>query len=320
MMMNNLLTNNSLLLIDVGASGGIHSRWPKFTSCYKAVLFEPDPREAKILKSKNKENITVIESALSDSEKTIDFHLCKKQQNSSMYLPNFEFINKFPDSERFEVLRSIKMEADSLDSQLKKNNIEDTDFIKLDTQGSELSILQGGVNTLKNVIGVEIEVEFVELYKKQPLFNEIDTFMKKNGFQLYDLRRYFWRTNEEDNYYGNMKGQLVIGEALYFRPPEQVISVKGFAKEKIIRAIFIYLVYGYPGLSKELLNAGSKTKLLPIETCDKILSIILSYRKSGFKLIDFKGKGRVLRMAHKIANIFAPNNNWYCGTDESIGN
>jgi FkbM family methyltransferase len=320
MMMNNLLTNNPLLLIDVGASGGVHPRWPKFTSCYKALLFEPDPREAIILKSRNKENLTVIESALSDSEKTIDFHLCKKQQVSSIYLPNFELVNKFPDPERYEVLRSIKMKADSLDNQLQKNNIKDTDFIKLDTQGSELSILQGGVNTLKNVIGVEIEVEFIELYQKQPMFCEVDSFMRNNGFQLFDLRRYYWRTKEEDNYYGNQKGQLVFGEALYFKPPEEVISAERITSEKVVRAIFIYLVYGYPGLSKDLLKAGSRTKILPKETCDTIYSIILNFRKSGFKIPDFKGKGRVLRMAHKIAEVFAPNNNWYCGTDESIGN
>ena len=319
-MVNNFLTNNPLLLIDVGASGGVHSRWPKFTPCYKALLFEPDPREAKILKSRNKENLTVIESALSDSEQTIDFHLCKKQQVSSIYLPNFELINKFPEPERFEVLRSIKMKADSLDNQLQKNNIEDTDFIKLDTQGSELSILRGGVNTLENVIGVEIEVEFIELYQKQPLFCEVDNFMKSNGFQLYDLRRYFWRTKEEDNYYGNQKGQLIFGEALYFKPPEKVLSMKGITREKVIRAIFIYLVYGYPGLSKDLLDAGSRKNLLPKETCDTIFSIIMDFRKSGFKLPDFKGKGKILSMAHKIADVFAPNNSWYCGTDESIGN
>ena len=39
---NNLLLNNPLWIVDVGASGGIHPRWRNLTSCLKCILFEPD--------------------------------------------------------------------------------------------------------------------------------------------------------------------------------------------------------------------------------------------------------------------------------------
>ena len=42
----------------------------------------------------------------------------------------------------------MRVETVTLDNQLQGNSIEDVDFLKIDTQGSELSILQGAKETL----------------------------------------------------------------------------------------------------------------------------------------------------------------------------
>jgi hypothetical protein len=55
MILNNLLANNPLWLVDIGASGGIDPRWKNFTSSLKAILFEPDTREYERLKSERDE-------------------------------------------------------------------------------------------------------------------------------------------------------------------------------------------------------------------------------------------------------------------------
>ena len=49
--------------------------------------------------------------------------------------------------------------------------------MKIDTQGHELPILKGSVDYLYNAIGLEIEVEFAQLYRNQPLFNQVDTLV-----------------------------------------------------------------------------------------------------------------------------------------------
>ena len=74
---------------------------------------------------------------------------------------------------------------------MRKNGIQEVDFIKIDTQGSELSILKGSTDSLKNAIGLEIEVEFVDIYENQPLFNEVDSFVRKMDFELLQLTTYF---------------------------------------------------------------------------------------------------------------------------------
>ena len=47
---NPLLSNNPLYIVDVGARDGMHSRWNKFTSSYKGILFEPDPNKKSFCK------------------------------------------------------------------------------------------------------------------------------------------------------------------------------------------------------------------------------------------------------------------------------
>ncbi len=313
---NDLLMKNPLWIVDVGASGGIDNRWKKFTSCFVAVLFEPDPREYEILKPNGDKNWIIINSALSDSIKEIDFHLCKKQQVSSVYLPNFDFLNKFPDAERHEVIRTIKIWTDTLDNQLKKNNIPEIDFIKIDAQGYELPILRGSINTLEKVICLELEVEFAALYRDQHLFNEVDNFVRGMNFELFDIKRYFWRRNNSKDF-GNRKGQIVFGDALYFKSPEQILLMNDLTQEKIIRSICVYLAYGYPDLAQTLFNSAYSKGILSRESHNSIALIIL-YFKDRNPIPAFKGKGRLKGLFQKISNIFSDKGPYT--SDEELGN
>lgn len=317
MVKNDLLSNNPLWVVDVGASGGIAPRWAQFTPFYKGVLFEPDPREYDVLNRKSGDNLIVINSALSDSVNTVDFNLCRKQQVSSVYLPNFDFLRKFPDSERFEVIKTIKIQTDTLDNQLRKNGIAEIDFIKIDTQGYELPILKGSIDYLDNVIGLELEVEFAKLYKNQPLFNEVDSFVREKGFELFDIKRYFWKRKEGIGT-GNQKGQLVFGDALYFKSPEQVLLMDNITQEKIIRSICTYLVYGYLDLAQTLFNKAYDKGLMSKGVHDNFV-LLLSKHKKRNPIPNFRGKGRIHGLLEKIANIFSYSG-WYSGTDKSVGN
>ena len=313
--MDKLLNNNHLVIVDVGASGGIHPRWSKTTEFYKGILFEPDPREFDVLKKNSDNNLIVINSALSDSNKEIEFHLCKKQEVSSVYPPNFNFLNKFADSERFNVEKIIHLNADTLDNQLKKEGIDEVDFIKIDTQGYALSILKGCSSCLENVVGLEVEVEFEPVYIGQPLFNEVDNYVKENGFILVDLKRYYWKRKNNKNT-GNRKGQIIFGDALYFKSPEQILSSSNISQEKIIRTIYVYLSYGYVDLSQVLLN-NSKNELEE-RVYILLLSLLKKYEKE--KVIS---SNRVTRkfgfIFHKLSMLLEQGND-YSGTDRDLGN
>ena len=165
------------------------------------------------------------------------------------------------------------MKTDTLSNQLKLNNISEVDFIKIDVQGYGLSVLKGSIEYLSNTIGLEIEVEFLEIYKNQPLFNKVDSFIQKHHFQLYDIKRYFWKRNDYEGT-GTQRGQLVMGDALYLKNPEQIMKIPNINTNKIIRSICIYLCYGYIDLAETLLNNANEKRLTTNEIHEKIRYII----------------------------------------------
>ena len=56
-------------------------------------------------------------------------------------------------------------------------------LVKIDVQGYELHVLAGGEDTIRQADIIIIEVSFYELYKGQPLFNDIYEYFNKIGFR-----------------------------------------------------------------------------------------------------------------------------------------
>lgn len=319
--MNNkgILRDKPIYIVDVGASGGLHSRWPKIAdSNFKAVLFEPDPREYDRLKQSVGKNYIVLNSALSNLPKEHKFNLCQQQTNSSIFLPNIELLDKYPEVERFDVVNTITIKTDTMDNQLHNAGLIEVDFIKIDTQGYDLAILEGAEKTLENVIGLEIEVEFLPMYKNQPLFPEVNQFVTSHGFELFDLKRYYWRRRNISHKYGaTKKGQMIFADALYFRTPEKICSEKNVSEDKILRTAAVYLAYEYFDLAEVILNLSSKMGILS-EEMQRHIGLYLK-NSEKFVLPNFKGKGKIEKVFGLISNFFTTDN-WYSGCDGKIGN
>ena len=49
----------------------------------------------------------------------------------------------------------------------------------------------GNKHVLNSLVGIEIEVGFLEIYKNQPIFSDVDLFLRDRGFDLYRLDRYY---------------------------------------------------------------------------------------------------------------------------------
>jgi hypothetical protein len=79
------------------------------------------------------------------------------------------------------------VETTTLDEWARNNDVHIVDYIKIDTQGTELEILKGGINVLKNVRTLEVEVEFNPIYVGQPIFSDVDLFLRSEGFVLWKL-------------------------------------------------------------------------------------------------------------------------------------
>jgi FkbM family methyltransferase len=311
-----------LVLIDVGASGGLENNWLEAKRHLKIIGFEPDERAYNELIEKQNKMITYLNVGLGGGDSTL--FLTKKQQTSSMYKPNYELLKCFPDIERFELVGETELKTKTLDNLFNMDSINRADFIKLDTQGSELTILDGAKEILINqIFGIEIEVEFAEIYKNQPLFADVDKFLKKLGFHLFDIQRCNWKRNSQLVNYGK-KGQLIFGNALYLKDTtvftNSVDNIKGVTTKtsKVLNAISICLLYGYVDYAHEIFNANI-AKFQDGES--KIIANQLKRTKTiGNYIPDFKGKGRLSNLLYLLGDIFNTGNSFWSNNDKILGN
>jgi FkbM family methyltransferase len=313
---DDLLNKNPIYLVDVGASGGIHERWRKLSSKYVEILFEPDLREFNNLAKTANSNRIIFNTGLGASNRISQFNLALDQQKSSVFLPNLELLGRYPKSDRYKIQGTVDISMESCDSLLMKDGFTDCDFLKLDTQGLELEILNGSKTVLKKSLGVQVEVEFVELYKGQASFSDVNLFLIQNGFELFDLKRFYWKRKNFD--YGVKKGQLIFGDGLYFRSPEFILSHYKSHPEKLIKAFIVFLVYGYEDIADFLLSEFKKQCLVS-ESENSLMEKIIKKQKRSFLLPDFKGKGSIRKILLNIASLFETNS-FYSGTDEIVGN
>ena len=87
----------------------------------------------------------------------------------------------------------VSLPMTTLDEVTRSTEFSKPEFIKLDVQGAELSVLQGGATTLQSAEVILMEVNLLELYSGAPLFDETIAFMANRGFKVYDICTFFRR-------------------------------------------------------------------------------------------------------------------------------
>ena len=213
-------------------------------------------------------------------------------------------MDQFPNPERFDVLSTTNVEVKPLDLVIQEEDIQDADFIKIDTQGSELSVLHGAVESLnKLVFGVELEVEFTQLYEDQPLFSDIDQFLRDQGFILFDLRTVHWKRALGKDI-GGRKGQLIFGDALYFKSSDQFISQCYNRKDKLLKALTICVLYGYFDYALCLCAESQQANILSVQERDLIYKCLTKPRHLSTKWPWIPGRDRLANLIWVIHDIF----------------
>jgi len=198
----NLVNIPDPLIVDGGAFAGPTIK--KFLGIFeKPVIhaFEPNPDMVeRLIRNFSSRGINIHPMALGSENKKIPFFILNAPQSSSFLKPGTWAKNYH--GEKMETFQTIDVDSIRLDTFFENTKI---DILKLDLQGFELEALKGAEGILHNIRLISTEVEFVPLYENQPLFSEIELFLRQRGFRLYNLYE-LWTHPD---------GQLTAGDALF---------------------------------------------------------------------------------------------------------
>jgi FkbM family methyltransferase len=141
-------------------------------------------------------------------------HVTKFNPASSLLSPNRHRLNDFLAlPEMLEVAEVQTMQTARLDD---LPEVRGCSLLKIDVQGGELDVLQGGRETLRGVLAVFTEVEFLDIYSGQPLFGSVQSFMEPCGFELLDLMNGGYGSYRAADC-GLFQSRLLWADALYVR-------------------------------------------------------------------------------------------------------
>mgnify|MGYP000403184147 CR=1 FL=1 len=314
--------SNKFSLLDIGARGGIGWPWNSVQNdMLDVILVEPDPVEAEVLAKQGQGK--VIPYALWSEETELTLNINHSPGTSSAFKANMSFLQQFQDVQRFVATSTIVIEAKTIDGLAKNNEINSVDFVKIDVQGGELAVLQGGEKFFKeNLVGLEVEVEFAPMYKNQPLFSDVDIFVReKLGLELWDIRKAYWKYKQKE-YRTPLKGRLIFGDALYLRPistlDEWLSTMEmEMASEKLHALINTSIVYGFFDYTFSIINTSFSREYLT-EQSKKILLKNANKMSGGF--YPFKNGSRILhRIFHVLTYSFKPTYKGWGNGDPHLG-
>ena len=176
------IAKKSKNIIDIGANLGWYSiNFSQLKNVNSIHSFEPIQETFKLLKRHVKLNdckkVVLNNIGLLDNEKNIPFFVSNELGSAS--IKNIQNKKK---------IKKVLCKISTLDSYIKKKKIK-CDLIKVDTEGSELQVFKGAINTIKKnkpVIFTEMLRKWTSKFNHHP--NDIINFFNNLDYSCYFVR------------------------------------------------------------------------------------------------------------------------------------
>ncbi len=195
------------VIVDGGANKGrIAAELLEAFPTARILAFEPLPALARKLRKRfaHIPSVTVIEAALGAAPGKAILRIPQSRTLSSLLAPT-GIRDKYPGRD-LEHLETADVTVVRMDEAVMETAGR-ADMIKLDLQGFELEALKGATGLLPGVRAILTETAFVSLYENQPLFPQLETFLRGYGFRF---ERFFEPFLNED-------GETISADALFLK-------------------------------------------------------------------------------------------------------
>jgi FkbM family methyltransferase len=196
------------VVLDVGANRGRFGDYMRRQGYEGRIIsFEPlaEPFATLARRVDGNPRWDAVRVAISDTPGTATMrHSGNADVMSSLLTSTDVLVKSMPEAAPTE---ELQVPVSTVDEQV-RDRLTDADrpFLKIDTQGSELPVLEGAEETLRRAAGVLAELSFVELYEGQALFGELVDWLAARGFFLLAMA---------PAYRDRETGQLLCVDALF---------------------------------------------------------------------------------------------------------
>lgn len=126
-------------------------------------------------------NVTLHQVALGDADGDAEINISRRSDSSSLLATSEDLPKLFKNTEHHSRERVRVARLDSFPEHWKH---AERACLKIDVQGLELQVLQGGAEALKHCAYVYVECSHVELYKGQALFDDVKAFLEEKRFHV----------------------------------------------------------------------------------------------------------------------------------------
>lgn len=218
-----------LSLLDIGGRSGPLDEFALFAPFTHLFVCEPDREEADRVKQvlttqRQWRDVSVITEAIDPHQSEVTLYMTREPGLSSLLEPDAAIVSQFYHANGhkytrrdWDVVGNRHVSAITLDHAAQKYGISNLSVLKIDTQGTELGILQSGlVHVLPSVVAVYVEAEFLPFYRGQHMFGDVHIFLQNQGFRLVDMKRSLLRRSIKYNPVYS-KRELAWTHSLYFR-------------------------------------------------------------------------------------------------------
>lgn len=179
-----IIKQDTCVLFDVGTNiGNYISLFKENFNNIKVYGFEPNPDIFYIAKQKfeNDPNVEINNFGLNDEDCEATLHFPENLTVLASMFQRKHFSN-------FTNIKKISAKFTTLDNFCLKNNVDRIDYLKVDTEGNELSVLNGAKEYFKNKKVICGQIEYGGTYPDANIsIKDIIRFFNKYDYELYDV-------------------------------------------------------------------------------------------------------------------------------------